>query len=341
MKPKNRYYKNWSDELDAHTVYGALVAREQGNTKGFLFEQLKNESLHQAEIWKEKAGEEGKSWVYQPSARVKLISSLIGTFGPGLFIDALSAMKIRGMSVYRSGSQHPVVKDTESEKIHSKMKAGSNLRAAVFGVSDGLVSNASLVFAMVGGKADNHTIVLAGVAGLLAGGLSMATGEYISVKSQTELFENQIGLERDELEAFPEEEAKELSLIYQAKGIDKETADKISFTLVQDKEKALDTLAREELGLNPSELGSPVGAAISSFFSFTVGAFLPILPFLILTEGAKFSLILSLSSLFAIGLMISFLTGKSALVSAFRMTLLGFLSGAVTYYIGSLIGVAV
>lgn len=171
----------------------------------------------------------------------------------------------------------------------------------------------------------------------------MASGEYVSVKSQTELYENQISLERDELQEFPEEEAKELALIYQAKGLNTDLAHEIATALVQDKEKALDTLAREELGLNPNELGSPIQAALSSFICFSIGAIAPLFPFFFATKelASTLSLIISLVLLFSIGVVISFFTGRSPLKNGLRMCLLGLLAGGTTFFIGKLIGVSV
>ena len=153
---------------------------------------------------------------------------------------------------------------------------GGNLRAAVFGVSDGLVSNASLIMGVAGAGAAPQFVVTAGAAGLLAGALSMAAGEYVSVRSQREMYEYQIGLERDELDEYPEEEAEELALIYEARGMDLEQARAMTRELVKQPDAALETLAREELGLNPDDLGSPLGAATASFLAFSAGALLPL-----------------------------------------------------------------
>ena len=161
-------------------------------------------------------------------------------------------------------------------KRHRGVSGGGNLRAAVFGVNDGLVSNASLILGVAGASANNSIILLSGVAGLLAGAFSMAAGEYVSVRSQREMFEHQIGLERDELAQYPEEEAEELALIYAARGLAREDAQKLAKAIIADPAQALDTLAREELGLNPEELGSPWGVAIFSFLSFAAGALMPL-----------------------------------------------------------------
>ncbi len=342
MKSKESYFQNWKSEREARDIYLALAKIESGTKKGELFTKLAQESFHQSEIWLRKSPD-GQNWIYQPDFKTRIVIKLIQKFGPRFFIDLLSGMKIRGISLYRLGDTHLTEAVLNNEKIHSKIAAGSNLRAAIFGINDGLVSNASLVFAMVGAHSESKILILTGVAGLLAGALSMATGEYISVKSQTELFENQIALEREELHEFPEEEAKELSMIYQAKGVETKLADDIAFSLVKDKEKALDTLAREELGLNPSELGSPLGAAISSFICFAIGASIPLFPFLLMTPtvASSTSFMLSLGTLFLTGVLISFLTGKSLILSGLRMCLLGLLSGGTTYFIGHLIGVSV
>src|SRR6185369_5369125 len=165
----------------------------------------------------------------------------------------------------RSEPTHaPPVACAPLERRHRGLGSGGNLRAAVFGVNDGLVSNASLILGVAGSGADTRTVVLAGVAGLAAGAFSMAVGEYVSVRSQRELYEHQIALERDELAQYPEAEAQELALIYAAKGLRADEASKPASRIVADPEHALDTLAREELGLNPDELGSPWGAAVAS-----------------------------------------------------------------------------
>jgi VIT1/CCC1 family predicted Fe2+/Mn2+ transporter len=184
-------------------------------------------------------------------------------------------------------------------------------------------------------------IVLSGVAGLLAGAFSMAAGEYVSMRSQREMFEYQIGLERAELDQYPQEEAAELALIFEHKGMSKAEARQLADKLIADPDRALDTLAREELGLNPDDLGSPWGAAISSFLAFAAGAILPLLPFLFL--GAKQGLFvavgLTAAALFAVGAALSLFTGRNAWLGGFRMLGIGGAAGAATYIIGKLLGV--
>ena len=218
------------------------------------------------------------------------------------------------------------------------MGGGGNLRAAVFGINDGLVSNASLIFGVAGASSDPAVVLLTGVAGLTAGAFAMATGEFVSVRSQRELFEYQIALERDELKEYPDAEAQELALIYKAKGLSGAEAQRVAKQLVADPEHALDTLAREELGLNPDELGSPWGAAISSLLSFALGAAVPLLPFAF-GAGARALPIAGL--LTAVGATLSLFTGRAAVFSGTRMLLLGSLAAAVTFAVGRLFGVSV
>jgi len=222
--------------------------------------------------------------------------------------------------------------------------SGGNLRAAVFGVNDGLVSNASLIMGVAGAGASGEFIFMSGVAGLLAGALSMAAGEYVSVRSQREMYEYQIGLERDELAEYPEEEAEELALIYAARGLSMERARELSRQMMANPTQALQTLAREELGLNPDDLGSPWGAAIFSFVSFSFGALLPLIPFLGRIDSAAalgITIAISAGALFAVGMAISLFTGRSAWRSGVRMVAIGVGAGAATWLIGRLLGVAI
>ena len=223
------------------------------------------------------------------------------------------------------------------------MGSGGNLRAAVFGINDGLVSNLSLILGVAGASSNSSLILLSGVAGLLAGAFSMAAGEFVSVRSQREMYEYQIGLERKELEQYPEEEAEELALIYAAKGMPKEQALELARNIIADPEKALDTLAREELGLNPEDLGSPWGAAGSSFASFALGALVPLAPFLLSsgTTALLGSIALTAVSLFGVGAVISLYTGRNAVQDGLRMLGIGAAAGGVTFAVGRLLGVTI
>ncbi len=220
---------------------------------------------------------------------------------------------------------------------------GASLRAAVLGANDGLVSNFSLVMGVAGGTGNPDFVLLAGAAGLLAGAFSMAAGEYISVRSQRDLYENELRKEEVELSEWPEEEQAELERIYQAKGLSEEESRRVASRLMADPEVALDTLAREELGLDPSQLGAPVAAASSSFVAFVVGAAIPLLPYALDTGELAFWLSGSFSGLALLlaGGILARLTGVNAAWGAGRMLLAGGAAATVTYGIGRLIGVSV
>lgn len=342
LKP-NSHHDLWKNELDAFHLYGELIHIEKNKKQSDLFKELSQESIEQATYWKIKANHESVKWIYKKDLRLKIVILMLKFFGPARMLQTLSAMKVRGLSTYRVGFVHSNEDNLKKENLHAAVNSGTNFRAMVFGINDGLVSNASLVFGVVGSGANSQFIFLTGLAGLLAGAFSMAVGEYISVKSQTELYENQISLEADELNEFPEEEAKELSLIYQAKGLDLKIANELAQKLIADKDKALDTLTREELGLNPEELGNPLGAGVSSFISFTIGAIIPIIPFLIFEKDLAFKISAPLSALglFVAGMTTGLFTGKSALYCGARITLFGTIAAVATYLVGNLIGVSV
>jgi VIT1/CCC1 family predicted Fe2+/Mn2+ transporter len=221
---------------------------------------------------------------------------------------------------------------------------GNALRAAVLGANDGLVSNLSLVMGVAGATLAGKGVLIAGVAGLLAGAISMALGEWLSVQSSRELYSHQIATEKEEIETAPEEEAEELALIYESRGLSRENARSLATQILSNKETALDTLAREELGVNPEELGgSAWEAAITSFFLFALGAILPVAPF-IFSSGMPavfMSVGLSVIGLFVLGAVITLFTGRSILYSGFLMVLFGLLAAAVTFGIGKLIGVSI
>lgn len=233
-----------------------------------------------------------------------------------------------------------------AEPWHRTDKSGS-VRAAVFGVSDGLVSNTALVMGFAGaslaGAIENSVVLFAGLAGLLAGAFSMAAGEYVSMASQRDLFKREIDLERQELLEKPEEERLELELIYRAKGLPREQARAVSDQIIKNPEIALDTLAREELGLDPNELGSARKAAVSSFFSFAIGASVVVVPYALFSGMTAFVLavVLALVSLIVVGGLVGYQSGRGVAFSAGRQVLWGVGAAAVTYLVGSLVGVNV
>jgi vacuolar iron transporter family protein len=222
--------------------------------------------------------------------------------------------------------------------------AGNTLRAAVLGANDGLCSNLSLVMGVAGASVTEHTVLLAGVAGLLAGACSMGLGEWVSVTSSRELAEREMNIERSELEANPEQEREELQLIYEAKGLGTEEAKDLSTKLLADPKTALEVLTREELGIDPNDRsGSPRSAAVSSMILFALGAIVPVLPFFFVRGPGAILTSVGAGSigLFLIGASISLFTGRSAVFSGLRQLVLGLAAAGVTFAIGKLVGVAV
>jgi VIT1/CCC1 family predicted Fe2+/Mn2+ transporter/rubrerythrin len=366
-------------ERDAIVLYDALAALEKDERRAHAFRTIAGNERRHAEIWATKLREQG-AVVPEPGPprmRVRFIILVARLFGTRAVSDLVQALEgdeegtyeaqespevaaiaaderehaeiwkrlegAGGATVQEAVRVHPSGGDGRSERWHRTGQSGT-LRAVIFGVSDGLVSNLSLVMGVAGATAvEPRFILLAGIAGLLAGSFSMAAGEYISMQSQRELYERQISLERAELEAMPGEEEAELARIYRSKGFSPDEAGTIAHRIFQDPETALDTLVREELGLDPDELGSPWGAAVGSFAAFAVGAVIPVVPYLFGGGGSVFtiSLVASLIGLFAVGAGVSLITGRGTLFSGARQVLIGALAAAVTFVVGRLIGVSV
>jgi len=226
------------------------------------------------------------------------------------------------------------------ETWHRAADTSGKWRAAIFGVSDGLVSNTALVMGFAGSGIDRSVVLFAGIAGLLAGAFSMAAGEYVSMASQRDLFQREIELEARELREKPQEEQRELELIYRAKGMDRETAAKAAERIMSDPATALDTLVREELGLNPDELGSPIKAAIYSFIAFAMGAFVIVVPYLFAggTAALIMAVILAAVAMVVVGGFVGRFSGRGVFHGAFRQLAVGAVAAGVTYLIGTLIG---
>jgi VIT1/CCC1 family predicted Fe2+/Mn2+ transporter len=331
----------WRSEKTAAYLSGAVAAAEPDPARARLFRQMAVSAEQQAGIL---AKELPAVPPFAPSPRSRLTVLLIGIFGPRALRPVLAASKVRGVSVYRGKLEsegHPWPTSVEEVGRRHKSFGGGTLRAGVFGVNDGLVSNTCLVMGVAGAAVEPSLLVLTGVAGLLAGAFSMAAGEYVSMLSQKEMFEHQIAQEKDELERYPKEEAEELALIYAARGIPLAEARDVAAHLIANPDKALDVLAREELGLNPDDLGSPTGAAISSFICFSIGASLPIIPFLLkVSNGVAVAAAISGAALFVVGAVLSLFSGRSALIGGARMLLIGSAAATATYMIGTLFNVS-
>ncbi len=221
---------------------------------------------------------------------------------------------------------------------HHRDVTGGWLRPAVFGVTDGLVSNGSLIMGVAGSGASSHAVVLAGLAGLAAGAFSMATGEYISVASQQELTQAEIEMEKLELRRMPKAEEAELAQVYVQRGVEPALAREVAKQLSANPEEAWRVHVREELGVDPDDLPSPWTAAGSSFISFTFGALLPLLPYLLGADQLLATVVLTVAGLFVAGAAVSRFTTRTWLYSGLRQLLLGGAAAAVTYAIGSAVG---
>jgi VIT1/CCC1 family predicted Fe2+/Mn2+ transporter len=341
---------SWYHEKESAWLYRQVAAAEPDSHKQRLFAQLAAAAEEQAAKWEVSARKTGHApptaRTFVPSLRARVVAGLLRLLGPRAMRSVLAAMKLRGLSIYTApvAGGHAMPTTLSDVGVRHRGGLGGNLRATVFGVNDGLVSNASLVLGVAGAAAPSSFVLVSGVAGLLAGALSMAAGEYVSVRSQREMYEYQIALEREEIAEYPEEEAEELALIYEARGVALAQAREVSQALLARPEQALDVLAREELGLNPDDLGSPWGAATASFLSFAAGAAVPLVPFLAdvgVRRATAATAALTLVALFAVGLALSLFTGRQALRGALRMVLIGGGAGLVAFWVGRALGLLI
>ena len=357
----------WQAELDNAFIYGAMAEAEASPQVAEVDRPLAATEVGPAAHLAAALGQEAPP--HRPSWRARTLATVARRLGPGAVLptmlqgekaDSLAYQRqaqIGGQPLAGDEASHARILETIASTRMGGMSgsdlarlegrhrgtAGNALRAAVLGANDGLVSNLSLVMGVAGAAVDDKALLLTGLAGLLAGAISMALGEWLSVQSSRELYARQIGIEAAELKAAPEEEAKELALIYQAKGVPAEQAREMAERIVANPERALDTLVREELSIDPNELGgSAWEAAITSFLLFALGAIIPVLPFFFTGGGraVTFSLVMSAVGLFAIGSGISLFTGRGTLFSGFRQMLFGLLAAAVTYGVGWLMGVS-
>ncbi|MGO9778280.1 MAG: VIT1/CCC1 transporter family protein [Streptosporangiaceae bacterium] len=361
--------KRWRDmlasERDAAELYSRLADAQTGERQE-IFRELASIELKHAAHWEDKLRAAGADVPAAggPSLRTRLIGTAArrlsveavlpmieraekadaGTYdndpdaAPGMAADERSHARTLA-HLLDGGRPDPQAQIRRRESWHRGDRSGA-LRAGVFGVSDGLVSNTALVMGFAGSGTSRTVTLLAGIAGLLAGSFSMAAGEYISMSSQREMYEREISLEQAELEEKPEEEHAELVLIYRAKGLSKLEAEQLADRIMADRSVALDTLAREELGLDPDELGSPWGSAFSSLFAFAIGAFVVIIPYLAGSGTAALltAIVLAVAALFAVGASIGALNGRGVLRSGLRQVIAGVIAGGVTFGVGHLIG---
>lgn len=366
-----RYRANIQDEIDSAFLYRAVADAEKSPQLAEVYRKLAATEAKHADFWQEKIrGTDASVTGLQPSWRARTLATLARRFGAAFVLPTISDLERGDSKGYATQPESKETAMSAEESSHAtvlrtivtqtrggmegsalaqlegrhRATGGNALRAAVLGANDGLVSNLSLIMGVAGALTQGHEIVIAGMAGLLAGACSMAMGEWISVQSSRELYERQIKIESAELEHAPQEEQEELALIYQAKGLPESQAKAFAAKLVADKDSALDTLAREELGIDPQQLGgSALEASATSFVLFALGAVIPLVPFLLLTgiPAIVVSVVVSTIALFGIGAGITLMTGRSVLFSGTRMVLIGLAAALVTFVIGKLIGVAI
>jgi len=363
-----RYTDNLQGETDASALYNAMADYEKQPQLSQLYRKLAVIEDKHAALWATKLKEAGiDPATIKVSPRARVSRFLVKHFGPALVLPQMAIMETADRGRYDDQPEAPG-DFPRDERSHARILTmlsrsttgveggtlarvegrhrtigGNALRAAVLGGNDGLVSNLSLVMGVAGAQLSEHSILVTGFAGLLAGACSMAIGEWISVQSSRELNVRQLKVEADELAEAPEEEEEELALIYQAKGLPEAQAKELAHRLINDKDKALDTLAREELGIDPAELGgSAWEAAITSFFLFAVGAIIPVIPFLFLKgmTAVWASVAASSAGLYLIGAAITLVTGRSILKSGIRQLLIGLAAAGLTYAIGRWLGVS-
>ncbi len=366
-----RYRSNLQGEVDSSALYRAMAASETNTSLAELYRRLAAVEDKHAAFWRTKlekssAGEPAR----RPGWRTRVLIWVARRFGPDLVLPAAATLEHIDRGQY---DNQPETRGTEmpsQERSHARILSelavgrparwsgtffsrlegrhnaggGNALRAAVLGANDGLCSNLSLVMGIAGATFAQQTVVIGGLAGLLAGAFSMAMGEWLSVQSARELYGKEIAIEADELADVPDEEEEELVLIYRAKGLAPEQAETTARQMMANRDKALDTLTREELGIDPSELGGSAWvAAISSFSVFVIGAIVPLAPFLFVGGNTAIvtSTIASGIALFILGAATTVFTGRNALFAGTRQALIGLAAAGITYGLGRLLGVAI
>jgi vacuolar iron transporter family protein len=365
-----RYRSNLQGEIDGAALYRTMAEMTDQPQLAEVFRRLAEIEERHAQFWEQQLRAAGQPTpVSQPSWRARTLRWLARRFGASLVLPTLAAMEQADRHVYDTQPEARRTMMPADERSHARVLSlmastspagvegralarlegrhravgGNALRAAVLGANDGLVSNLSLVMGVAGAQLSGESVLITGLAGLLAGACSMAMGEWLSVQSARELAQRQLEIEAEEIRAVPQEEQQELALIYEAKGLNPDDARRVAAEIMTDETKALETLAQEELGIDPEDLGgSPWEAAGTSFVLFAIGAIIPVAPFLGLTgmSAVLTSLGVSAAALFLIGAAITLFTGRNAVFAGGRQLLFGLAAAGVTYGIGRLLGVA-
>ncbi|BDV42018.1 hypothetical protein GURASL_09410 [Geotalea uraniireducens] len=364
-----RYLANWRDEMNSAELYERLAGFETDANLAELYRRLAAVERRHAAAWAERLEGLGRPVpLFRPSWRTVVLGRLARWLGAAAIVPTLASLEEINSHDY--ARQRATTEMVSTERSHARLlrqlsqgggegmsgsalarfegrhrAAGGNaLRAAVLGASDGLLSNFNLLMGVAGAQLASRSILLTGFAGLLAGAISMALGEWISVQSSRELYQKQLATEREEIATVPEEEVEELTLIYQARGLDEATARSLAGGIMDNQALALEVLARDELGIDPDELGgSAWEAAIASFLLFAVGAIVPVMPYLFLggIPALVASAAASTAGLFLLGAAITLFTGRSVVASGCRQVLFGLSAAAVTFLVGRLIGVSI
>jgi vacuolar iron transporter family protein len=365
-----RYRENWQDEVDSAAEYRAMAASEPDPKIAKVYSNLARMEQAHIAFWEERLRYAGETvGERRPSWRSRVVAWVARRLGPDAILSTVAAKEAADRNVYVKQPETTGTRMSAQEQWHSRVLGqllrtqpqglsgsflgrledrhravgGNALRAAVLGANDGLCSNLSLVMGVAGAAVNRQGIIITGVAGLIAGACSMALGEFVSVTSARELAEREIRIESSELQEDPKGEGEELQLIYEAKGLSSSEAKRTVDQMLSDKTATLDALAREELGIDPTELGgSAYEAALASFVLFALGAMVPILPFLLTAGGVAIVASVGLSglALFAIGAAITIFTGVAVWRSGSRQLTLGLVAAGVTFAIGRVIGAA-
>jgi vacuolar iron transporter family protein len=368
----SRFRENWHKEVDGAALYSTLAEIELKPELADVYRRLAASELKHAHIWEKRMEEAGAGVpLLKPTWRARTMCFLAKRFGSQFVLPTVTGNERADSLAYddQPDAETGTGRMSADEKSHARLMAaiagpqnglvgsevaklegrhratgGNALRAAVLGANDGLVSVLSLTMGAAGANLPGHGVLITGIAGLLAGASSMALGEWLSVQSSRELYQNQIKIEAEEIEHAPQEEQEELALIYQSKGLPEERAREMAAHMMGDKDHILDTLTREELGIDPKELGgSPWEAAITSFFLFSAGAIIPLFPYIFLSGliAIILSLALGALALFLTGAAITLLTGKSVWGSGFRQVMIGLIAAGLVFGVGRLIGVSI
>jgi VIT1/CCC1 family predicted Fe2+/Mn2+ transporter len=366
-RERGRLVGNLVDELNGAALYDSLAAAEKDERLAEVYRRLATVERRHADRWRKKLEDAGETLPrFAPSWRTRTLGWLARRFGTRVVLPSVQSLEradtnkyanqadardfhgdershMRVIQLMSSTGGGFVGADVARLEGRHRAPGGNALRAAVLGANDGLVSNLSLVMGVSGAALSERAVLITGLAGLLAGASSMALGEWLSVQSSREFYRHQLETEEEELETMPEEETEELALIYQARGLDEEQSRAFAEGMMRNPDTALATLAREELGIDPEALGgSAWEAAIVSFLLFSMGAIVPVLPFLFARgeNAALLSILSSAVALFLVGAGITLYTGRPVLFSGMRQVLFGLAAAALTWGIGRLVGVS-